>query len=185
MSKWIDLPVKELVRRYAQGESTRALARAYGVSNPTIGDRLHAAGVKMHPQKHGLLPLPLAELIVRYEAGESLSQLGRAYGVNNHTVQHRLHAAGIRMRPSGGQPGTNNKTGRHKPGGPLHTLRGYLRTADRQGRSCRVHRGCWEAYRGAIPKGYVIHHIDEDQLNNTIGNLACMTNSEHARLHAE
>lgn len=34
-----------------------------------------------------------------------------------------------------------------------------------------------------IPKGYCIHHIDEDKTNNSIGNLSMMTLSAHTRLH--
>lgn len=35
-----------------------------------------------------------------------------------------------------------------------------------------------------LPKGYVVHHIDFDKMNNDISNLALMTISAHAKLHA-
>jgi hypothetical protein len=34
-----------------------------------------------------------------------------------------------------------------------------------------------------IPKGFAIHHIDEDPMNNHIDNLALVSNSGHRRLH--
>jgi hypothetical protein len=34
-----------------------------------------------------------------------------------------------------------------------------------------------------FPKGYVIHHIDENRLNNDISNLQLLTRSEHQKLH--
>ena len=46
------------------------------------------------------------------------------------------------------------------------------------------HRYVWEQVNGIIPKGYIIHHIDENKLNNSIDNLQCMTNGEHSYLHS-
>jgi hypothetical protein len=34
-----------------------------------------------------------------------------------------------------------------------------------------------------LPRGWVVHHIDKDKLNNDLVNLALMTSSAHARLH--
>jgi len=136
----IELPVDEVAPRYLAGESTRTLARAYGVGRTTIGKRLHAAGVTMHPR-------------------------GAPFG-NQYSLGHKNHL------------------GQHKRGGPLYVSNdGYLVTRDREGRKSYVHRGCWEAYRGAIPKGHVIHHGDEDRQHNTIENLECMPNGEHSRVH--
>lgn len=47
----------------------------------------------------------------------------------------------------------------------------------------REHRFVWEKYRGAIPKGMVVHHKDENKLNNKIRNLELLTRGEHQRLH--
>lgn len=35
-----------------------------------------------------------------------------------------------------------------------------------------------------MPAGFVIHHIDGDKTNNSIDNLALMTNRAHSRLHS-
>ena len=126
------------------------------------------------------LALPISKLARRYEHGENTPALGRAYGVSQRTIRHRLHAAGVRMRPRGAPLG---HTYTRRPGGPLFVGCGYLRTLDRNGKQCRVHRGCWEAHRGAIPKGYIVHHIDGDRMNNAIENLACLPHGEHTRLH--
>lgn len=35
-----------------------------------------------------------------------------------------------------------------------------------------------------MPKGWVVHHIDENKLNNNLNNLVLLTVSGHARLHS-
>jgi hypothetical protein len=39
------------------------------------------------------------------------------------------------------------------------------------------------AFGGPIPKGFHVHHIDGNKLNNNPENLAVMSASEHAKLH--
>ncbi len=46
-----------------------------------------------------------------------------------------------------------------------------------------LHRLIWEHYNGPIPIGMVIHHKNGDKLNNSLENLACISQSEHCRLH--
>jgi len=51
-------------------------------------------------------------------------------------------------------------------------------------RSCRNQaRKVWERRYGPIPKGFAIHHLDGDYTNNVISNLACLSSTDHARLH--
>ena len=131
-----------------------------------------------------IIDLPVKEMVVRYEAGESTCALGRAYGVGTMTAWRRLVAAGVKMRPSGAQLGNKSKLGQHKRGGPLWVSNdGYLCTCDREGKPSRVHRAYWEVRRGPIPERNVVHHVNGNPLDNAIGNLACMMNSEHTALH--
>jgi hypothetical protein len=44
-------------------------------------------------------------------------------------------------------------------------------------------RKLWRTLVGPIPAGYHIHHIDHDPSNNALTNLACLSPSEHIRLH--
>ena len=46
-----------------------------------------------------------------------------------------------------------------------------------------VYHLVWEAFNGPVPKGYVIHHIDHDKLNDSLDNLTLMTNKDHSRYH--
>ncbi len=46
-----------------------------------------------------------------------------------------------------------------------------------------LHRVVWTDHNGPVPANHHIHHIDHDQANNAIENLAIMTRSEHQRHH--
>ena len=46
-----------------------------------------------------------------------------------------------------------------------------------------LHLTIWRRKNGPIPEGYVIHHIDENKLNNEIENLQMLTKEEHNRKH--
>lgn len=46
-----------------------------------------------------------------------------------------------------------------------------------------LHRVVYEDYYGKIPRGYVVHHKDEDKSNNHPDNLECMSRSEHSKMH--
>ena len=57
---------------------------------------------------------------------------------------------------------------------------GYLRVT-LGGRAWMIHRLVWQHFRGPIPPGYQINHIDGNKSNNAIGNLELVTPSENAR----
>jgi hypothetical protein len=49
-----------------------------------------------------------------------------------------------------------------------------------------VHRAVWAFWYGfnRVPDNLIIHHIDQNPLNNNITNLVAMSNSDHIKLHA-
>lgn len=56
---------------------------------------------------------------------------------------------------------------------------GYFMTANK----VYLHRYIYEKENGKIPKGFIIHHIDEDRQNNNIDNLECITRKRHNIIH--
>ena len=48
----------------------------------------------------------------------------------------------------------------------------------------RLHVAVWKYHNGDIPKGYHIHHIDEDRTNNQIENLTQVEASWHSSHHS-
>jgi len=63
----------------------------------------------------------------------------------------------------------------------------FHRQVERDGKKTieMLHRRVWREHNGEIPDGYVIHHKDGDELNNSIENLECITPAEHVSRHPE
>lgn len=60
----------------------------------------------------------------------------------------------------------------------------YVITSYKEGNGGKLlHRLIYEEHRGEIPNGYVIHHIDENKLNNDVNNLLAILLDEHLTLH--
>jgi hypothetical protein len=53
------------------------------------------------------------------------------------------------------------------------------------GKHTTKHRKVWSDNNGKIPKGKVIHHINQNIKDNRIENLMCLTPSEHMTIHKE
>ena len=121
---------------------------------------------------------PVAEWADLHLWGYTMQEVAAFYAVSTHRVWRRLFAAGVRARC--GQP---QNLGNPVPSGRSRHV--YHMTQDRDGRSTRVHRVAWATYHGPIPNGHVVHHRNGDTLDNRIENLACMTPSEHAKLHKQ
>ena len=77
----------------------------------------------------------------------------------------------------------NGKTYRRYPQAKQRTHRVYYsRSRDKSGKTGFLHREIWESHWGKIPKGFHIHHKDNNPLNNDIKNLQLVTPKEHALL---
>lgn len=47
----------------------------------------------------------------------------------------------------------------------------------------RLHTEVWKDVYGQIPDGYIIHHKDNNPLNNALSNLECLSREEHQSSH--
>jgi hypothetical protein len=112
-----------------------------------------------------------------YLSGLSLEAVGEELGVTRQSVyqafkKRNLHLRGPKFRPM------------QEYDGKKFTLRnnGYygLTTDDR----VLMHRYVWEKINGQIPKGWDIHHINEDKSDNRIENMECLPKAEHTRKYS-
>lgn len=46
-----------------------------------------------------------------------------------------------------------------------------------------LHQEIWKQHYGEIPQGCIIHHRNENPFDNSIGNLECVTKTEHNQRH--
>lgn len=119
---------------------------------------------------------PVSEWADLYLGGYTMLEVAGYYAVGSYTVWRKLTVAGVPMRH-----GQSKNLWRIRPShGPAHC---YRVTVGRDRKKHIVHRACWEHHCGPIPEGYIIHHKNGDSTDHRIENLACMSSSEHIRLH--
>lgn len=113
-----------------------------------------------------------------YQQGLSLEKVGKAFGISRQSVYSIFKLRGFETRPLFRKPFivydelkyTINKDGYYE-----------CTTVDR----LMLHNVVWEKQNGKKPKGYEIHHIDKNKVNNDISNLQLVTPKEHTKLHAK
>lgn len=64
---------------------------------------------------------------------------------------------------------------------------GYLISCNysKENPRCRAHTWVWKHFHKIIPKGYHVHHINEDKSDNNIENLELIKASRHMSLHMQ
>ena len=89
-----------VIERYEAGETTTALAQAYGVAKSTILGILRANSVVVRRQP--LTGEQVSEAARLYNSGLSLSQVAARLEVNQETMRVAIVAAGATLRPPTG-----------------------------------------------------------------------------------
>ena len=103
----------EVCRRYAAGENTIELGKAFCIAPRAITRTLIRKGVHVRGNSEargGLTPEQEAEVCRRYEEGESAVELGKAFGVTTTTICRILERRGVERRSlSEAKGGLNNE----------------------------------------------------------------------------
>jgi hypothetical protein len=66
---------------------------------------------------------------------------------------------------------------------PATVLSGYVHVKIDESGYQLLHHYIWKQKNGDIPRGYHIHHIDNNRANNDLNNLMLLTAEDHQRLH--
>lgn len=90
--------VAEVARRYALGESTCALAAAFGVVDATIAKAVRMCGGTIRPVVRKLVPEIEREVASMYEGGSSLGDVARRYHTSQATIRKAIKTHGGRVR---------------------------------------------------------------------------------------
>ncbi len=89
-----------VIERYEAGETSTALAEAYGVAKSTILGILRANSVVVRRQP--LTPEQVSGAARLYNSGLSLSQVAARLNVNQETMRVAILDAGVMLRPATG-----------------------------------------------------------------------------------
>jgi transposase len=92
MSVRRELPMGEVVTRYAGGESLRQLAARYGVAVATVRSRLAEAGVTLRRRGAPASQVDVAGVRRHVQAGASMRAAAAVVGVSRSTLGRRLSA---------------------------------------------------------------------------------------------
>lgn len=125
-------------------------------------------------------------IATEYRAGVTIKTLAVRYKVRARTLWQWLLAHHVYPNyPPRLEVVKRKRRKSPMPRTPYNHGHRYLAATSRASRSCLIHRACWEAYHGPIPKHRAIHHIDGDGMNNDIDNLVCLTYKQHQLIHHE
>ena len=98
---------------------------------------------------------------------------------NKRALGHR-HTEETKQYLSDVNTGENNNQWKGGKG----SMKGYCRIWIGNKKRTLEQRVIWENYHNMkLPDGFIIHHIDENKLNNSPENLAAMRKGDHLNLH--
>ncbi len=108
---WVDAETRaDMVRRYAAGESMKAIAAALGRHNHTVRRHLVDAGVELrYDARRGepfgertISPAVAGQIARRYQAGESIRTIAGCVGYSFGAVRNAIAQSGVALRPQRG-----------------------------------------------------------------------------------
>ena len=94
-----EFEIEEVCRRYQNGESSYALAEAFGCHRNTISEALKRNGVEVS-HKASTKPELVTKIIELYAEYKTPKEVGEIVGVNGDTVRRVLKENGVYIRKS-------------------------------------------------------------------------------------
>ena len=123
-------------------------------------------------------------IICLFYEGRTAVEIAQFYGCSTFPIKKAMRRLGLR-RPAARRAGVG--CGESNPswkGGRRQRTDGYWIVWTTDGERLE-HRVIMEKHLcRPLSVDEIIHHIDGDKSNNTVGNLMLMSQSEHVRLHA-
>lgn len=164
---------KQMYDMYQEGQTHKQIANYFEISQPSVNRVLkNLLGIHVgkgnHNPKKVYLPDSVGDI---YLSGKTCQEIGEQFGTSRKVVQKKLTQLNIPRR-IGKAEGPKNPQWKGGKEIPVHYFR-------RQ--SYEVAAICLKM---PVPKGHVIHHIDENPKNNHPTNLMIFpNNSLHTKFH--
>lgn len=165
-----------ILELYDRGDSLQAIATEIGCSTATVSGVAKRHGRSPFHRRYPSIPaLDVDQMIQDYQQGMPLAALFEKHGISYNTFYDRLKEHGLdrRKRPKL----TGQKNGQYKHGKGSRRADRNIALTQQVAALCFGH---------IIPRGWQIHHIDENPRNNRPENLAVFHNkADHGRYHQQ
>jgi len=115
-----------------------------------------------------------------FEERLNQTQTAKELGMTRLKLRGIMYKLGLKPRTT--KETSKGNTNRRGLRGEFQKYKDYRRVF-KNGEWIIEHRYVWELYNCKIPKGHVIHHMDQNPINNHISNLKLMNRAEHCKLH--
>ncbi|HUT60111.1 MAG TPA: HNH endonuclease [Anaerolineae bacterium] len=168
-----------IVKMFDAGSPLAEIAEDVGYCVPRmtqiLQERGHSAWKRRYPNQDDW---DWEAIFADYQNQMPFEDLLRKHKVSCTTFHRHRVAEGVPLRPRLGAPGKQNyqyKNGNNAENRKLNRRYGYI--ARQIAAQCLDH---------AVPKGWNVHHMDENPANNDPANLALFPGkSEHAKYHQQ
>ena len=93
--KKINLPIKEILKKWEQGDTQEELSKEYGVSKSTINRKISEYYEKEEKEKpkrkvKQKISLPIEEVVEKWKQGYTQEELSKEYGVSEKTISESI-----------------------------------------------------------------------------------------------
>ena len=163
------------IRLWFECRNQHTVATRLGMPPNSVSRILRACGIHVgRGKRNPVHQLPMDDIQTLYESGETTISLARRYGVDPEVIRRRMARAGIARRNVRGSTGERN-----------HQWKGGTSERQKNREPHRLARAiAMLCLQERLPPESVVHHMDEDELNNDPANLWLFpTASHHARYH--
>ena len=157
------------------------VAEHFGISQTQVCRILHGQGIRPgRGARKPIVQLPSRQIVSMYQRGLSCREIADKFSTRDEVVRKRLRKLGVVRRERGqyerrGQRNAQWKGGRSKQRQKDKDMHFFRRQAYEVSAICLGQ---------PLPRGWVIHHIDENWRNNNPSNLLLFpSQSRHCRYH--
>lgn len=164
---------QQILALWTAEQNQTKVAKLLGTSQAVISGALRSIGIRVGRGKRSPLhKLPMERIAQQYRDGLNTVQIAAEFQLDPEVIRRRLIRHGVKMRTRGVH-GADNFQYKHGRGyEPMHYFR-------RQ--SYEVAAICLQQ---PLPRGWVIHHLDENPENNQPENMILFPSQRnHARFH--